>query len=371
MHVSRLLPVAFVACVSAVPLTDILNQNNGNLSTLINLLQTVPAVTQMLTTTTNITIFAPSNNAFTKLLQRNPNAARLMNSPNLLTGVLQYHVVPGRLAANEFVDKPRFEATMLAQPFANVTGGQKVELAKVNNTAMLFGGYKQASLDLAFDGGVLHIVDTVLTVPDNPANTAIDTGLTSLAGALNQVQLVDAVNSLVDITIFAPSNLAFEAIGGGLGSLQPQDLANILQYHVLTQPVRFSTDLLSQNQQSFLTLMGQNVTVRKENGQLFVNSARVVIADVLTSNGVVHVIDNVLNPANQTATPNPSILTQIPAFAGVASVPTPPFAEAISPTATFIPATVALNDAPLAALPTAALLVAGGAALLAVNLANL
>ncbi len=142
-----------------------------------------------------------------------------------------------------------------------------------------------------FDGGVLHIVDTVLTVPDTPANTAIDTGLTSLAGALSQAQLVQAVNALSDVTIFAPSNAAFEAIGTGLNAVQQQDLANILEYHVLMQPVRFSTDLLSQNQQSFLTLMGQNVTVRKQNGQVFVNSAKVILADVLTANGIVHVID--------------------------------------------------------------------------------
>ncbi len=103
----------------------------------------------MLSTTQNITIFAPSNNAFTKLLQRNPNAAQLMSNPNLLTGVLQYHVLQGKLVANDFANQPKFAATMLTQPFANVTGGQKVELAKVNNTAMLFGGYKQGSVVIA------------------------------------------------------------------------------------------------------------------------------------------------------------------------------------------------------------------------------
>ncbi len=102
-------------------------------------------MTQTLSTAQNITVFAPSNDAFTKLLQRNPNAAKLMNTPNLLTGVLQYHVLAGKTVANDFNVRPRFAQTMLAQPFANVTGGQKVELVKVNNAAMLFGGYKQAS----------------------------------------------------------------------------------------------------------------------------------------------------------------------------------------------------------------------------------
>lgn len=146
---------------------------------------------------------------------------------------------------------------------------------------------------MQFDGGnVVHIIDTVLTVPANPAQTAINTGLTSLAGALTAAGLVDGINALPDVTIFAPSNNAFRAIGSALGTLTTQDLAGILGYHVLArQPLRFSTDLLSTDQTTFATLQGQNITVRRDGSQVFVNSARVILADVLTSNGVVHVLD--------------------------------------------------------------------------------
>lgn len=137
----------------------------------------------------------------------------------------------------------------------------------------------------------MHVIDTVLTVPATAAQTAINTGLTSLAGALTDAGLVGPVHSLTDVTILAPSNDAFEAIGSALGTIAPKDLANILGYHVLTQQVRFSTDLLSADQMTLPTLQGQNVTVRRDGTQLFVNSARVLIADVLVANGVVHVLD--------------------------------------------------------------------------------
>lgn len=145
--------------------------------------------------------------------------------------------------------------------------------------------------DVQFDGGVVHVIDTVLTVPATPAETAVDTGLTSLAGALEAADLVDGIDSLSDLTIFAPSNDAFKAIGSALGSLSQQDLVSILGYHVLNKQVRFSTDLLKADQTTFTTLQGQNITVRRDGSQVFVNSAKVILTDVLTSNGVVHVLD--------------------------------------------------------------------------------
>lgn len=144
---------------------------------------------------------------------------------------------------------------------------------------------------MAFDGGVVHVIDSVLTVPATPTETAINTGLTSLAGALTNAGLVNTVDSLSDVTIFAPSNDAFKAIGSAIGTLTTQDVAGILGYHVVAQKVRFSTDFLSADQMTFSTLQGQKLTVRKDGGQLFVNSAKIIIADVLTSNGVVHVLD--------------------------------------------------------------------------------
>jgi len=148
--------------------------------------------------------------------------------------------------------------------------------------------YQDIELD---NNAILHIIDSVLTVPASPGQTATNTGLTSLAGALTATRLLDGVNSLSDVTILAPSNDAFTAIGSALGGISTNDLANVLGYHVLPGKIRFSTELLAADQVVLPTLQGTNLTIRRDGGNVFVNSARVVLADVITANGVVHVLD--------------------------------------------------------------------------------
>lgn len=144
-------------------------------------------------------------------------------------------------------------------------------------------------------------------------------GLTSLAGALTKTNMVTAVDGLSDVTIFAPSNDAFERIGSAAESASVTDLSTILSYHVLHggDMAMFSTNLLmgssvmsgttmampgmegmNMRRQSmtttpmtFATLQGGNINVRMENGKVFVNSAMVTTADIIVSNGVIHVID--------------------------------------------------------------------------------
>jgi transforming growth factor-beta-induced protein len=147
MRLLHLLPLALASShVSAEALTAVLAANNASLSTLSTLLATVPDVVTMLSSAQNITILAPSNDAFAKLMARNPNSAQLTQNPRLLTGVLQYHVLSGKIPSSDFSTTPRFASSMLTAPFANVTGGQRVELVKVNNTAMIFSGFKQGSM---------------------------------------------------------------------------------------------------------------------------------------------------------------------------------------------------------------------------------
>src|ERR1700750_207065 len=99
--------------------------------------------------------------------------------------------------------------------------------------------------DIKFTGGVMHIVDTVLTVPINPSFSAIDSNLTALAGALTTTNLISTIDNLKDVTIFAPSNEAFRAIGSATSSLTTQQLASILEYHVINNTVGYSTLLTS------------------------------------------------------------------------------------------------------------------------------
>merc|ERR1712058_94473 len=106
------------------------------------------------------------------------------------------------------------------------------------------------------------------------------------------------------------------------------NLTDILTYHVVNGTVAYSTDL---ENTTLSTLNGENITISIIDDEVFVNSAKVTVADVLVANGVVHVIDSVLNPGNSTAEPNPDEEESEPAFEGASSaandltsgVPTP------------------------------------------------
>lgn len=143
-----------------------------------------------------------------------------------------------------------------------------------------------------FTGGVLHIIDTVLTLPVAPSISAVDSLLTSFVGALKTTSLVTTVDSLKDVTIFAPSNDAFKAIGSATSALSQQQLASILEYHVINGTVGYSTLLMTGlANESFPTLSGGEINIRAQDNKVFVNSAQVTITDIIVSNGVIHVLD--------------------------------------------------------------------------------
>jgi uncharacterized surface protein with fasciclin (FAS1) repeats len=144
--------------------------------------------------------------------------------------------------------------------------------------------------DVNFTGGVIHVIDRFLVLPEIPSDTLTTAGLSSLRGALNRTNLIETVDTTPDVTIFAPSNEAFRNIGSALANISDEDLANVLSYHVVSGTVGYSSGL--ENGTTLTTLSGDNLTVTiGEEGRVFVNNARVTIADILVANGVVHVID--------------------------------------------------------------------------------
>jgi hypothetical protein len=107
------------------------------------------------------------------------------------------------------------------------------------------------------------------------------------------------------VTIFCPNNDAFQKLAGtpGANNITDEQLAEILQYHVVQGAVGYSTTL--SNGLKLPTLAGQELTITIDaEGALFVNNARVINSDILIANGVLHVIDTVLNPAEANAAPN-------------------------------------------------------------------
>tara|TARA_R110002003_G_scaffold121_5_gene10681 strand:- start:4432 stop:4959 length:528 start_codon:yes stop_codon:yes gene_type:complete len=174
-----------------------------------------------------------------------------------------------------------------------VTGGQRVQAVLRNGNVTFFSGLLANSTvsqaNVNFTGGVIHVIDNLLTLPENAADTLSAANLISLRGALNATGLVDVVNNTPNITVFAPTNAALQAIGGGLANLSTADITNVLTYHVINGTVGYSSGLA--NGTVLRAANGANLTITINQGRIFVNNARVVTSDVLIANGVAHVID--------------------------------------------------------------------------------
>lgn len=134
------------------------------------------------------------------------------------------------------------------------------------------------------------IVDTAVATPE----------LSTLVAAVSAAELVTTLQSAGPFTVFAPVNEAFAALPAGTVEtlLLPEnqaDLQAILTYHVVAGAV-MAGDLV--DGMEVQTVNGETLTINvaADGGVTINDSAAVVIADIVTSNGVVHVIDGVLLP---------------------------------------------------------------------------
>jgi uncharacterized surface protein with fasciclin (FAS1) repeats len=134
----------------------------------------------------------------------------------------------------------------------------------------------------------------------NIIQTAIENGsFGTLVAAVTAADLVDTLNGAGPFTVFAPVDAAFaELPEGTVESLllpeNKENLQGILTYHVVSGTV-LSTDLTDGMEAT--TVNGAAITIHITDGKVFINDAEVVIADVVTDNGVIHVINKVILPA--------------------------------------------------------------------------
>lgn len=229
-------------------------------------------------------------------------------------------------------------------PYANVTNGQRVQIVPGGNVSFVSGGLQNTTVNgtaMQFQGGSLYVVNNFLTLPQNITATAVAANLTSAVGAFQNLSLTQTLASRGDLTYFVPDNQAFQALGGTIANLSSTQLTQILEYHVVAAGTPlYSTEIM--NGTSVPTLQGSNLTVRIEGSDVYVNSAKVLTPNVLVANGVVHVIDRLLNPMNSTATPVTSTTEQ--AFPSASSASNVPFTSGVA-TPTSVAATKSAPNA--------------------------
>jgi uncharacterized surface protein with fasciclin (FAS1) repeats len=262
----------------------------ANLTTLLSL---VKAAELELPKDAKLTIFAPTNEAFAKLPREQVEFLTSAKGKPALQAILKHHVVAQSLESSALLDRRRLKAL----------SGQSLE---VDPAALTVDGARLVATDVAFDGGLVHVIDSVM-VPELRSIEEIvaqDERFATLRAAIGAAGLgpqLGAENS-GPWTVLAPSNDAFAKIPADALKALLADrpaLTAVLAAHVLPTAIR-RDEMLAQG--SARTLMGDGtVAFALESGAITVEGARIEVADIEAANGVIHIIDRVL-PARSAAT---------------------------------------------------------------------
>lgn len=227
----------------------------------------------------NITVFAPSNEAFSSA------GINLENlSQTELERIMNYHVVPDSLTASQ-LSSGRYATA--SGKFLTISTDNGVVIEPDNDAATV------VNADILGSNGVIHVIDKVLIAPEELSQLVANTGnLSILNTAIGRFpELVSAVEGFEsDFTVFAPTNTAFENFlasfpqYSSLEDVPDHVLRTILEYHLVDGEL-FSGEVSGQ----ITTLQGEEITASE------------VLDDVTTpnlnaSNGVAHVINEVLVP---------------------------------------------------------------------------
>lgn len=276
-------------------------QQTPELSTLVDAL-VAANLTGALSGDGPFTVFAPTNAAFNKIDSETLN--NIIANPALLTALLQYHVVSGDVKSGDLSNGP--VQTLLS--------GQTVDVNVSGGMVTLNGSSKVTTADVDASNGVIHIIDEVLFPEDFYAMTlaqivAGSPDHTILLSALAKPELSDllaaANDPTSDLTVFAPTDAAFEAVLAALGKTSIDEipvgvLKEIVTYHLVGGAV--TSDMLSNGDVNTLLpgIAGgpeyEFVTVDITDGAK-INGASVTAADLKAVNGVAHVVDAVLLPS--------------------------------------------------------------------------
>lgn len=298
-----------------------LAQSTNDLSSLVAaLVQADAGLVEALSGNGPFTVFAPTNKAFADLLDMlGPDYNSLADFDTagekaILAQILKYHVASGKVLSKDLTDDMMIETLQGENVTVQLDGGAFLEDATDVEAQI-------TTADAMASNGVVHIIDKVLLPQEALDALGLNTpNIVELAQSVSDLSLlVDALiqadAGLVDVlsgdgpfTVFAPTNAAFADLLNQLGSdynsladFNTADekalLAKVLTYHVVGAKA-LSTDL--SDGMEVTTVQGEKLKVKLSNGVKIDDAtdidATVTTADVMASNGVVHIIDKVMLP---------------------------------------------------------------------------
>jgi transforming growth factor-beta-induced protein len=262
----------------------------GQFTTLASLL-TAANLVDALTGPGPFTVFAPTDAAFANVPKATLDA--LAKDPAKLRAILLYHVVAGSVPASEAVKLTS----------AKTLNGASLPISVAGGTVSV-GTAKVVATDVFASNGVIHVIDSVLIPPalaapklKNIVATANGAGeFKTLTALLKSAGLAGTLQGKGPFTVFAPTDAAFAKVPKSTLAALAKDralLRSVLLYHVA--PGKLTAKQVT-TRKAVRTLNGKPVAIRTAGKSVRIGGAKVVKADVASSNGVIHVIDRVLIP---------------------------------------------------------------------------
>ena len=283
-------------------------------------LEADPSIAELLGGDDQLTVFAPTDAAFEALLgDLGLTAEQLLANTELLNAVLTYHVLATSVGEVKAAAAISVAQSPVPQNLVPTVNGENVALSisQENGEDVLYVNTSRVTgPDVDATNGVIHIIDKVLLPPPSDlsdTDSTIAEIVTALAGAENAefttllaalqtpgaAALLTAASDVdATLTVFAPTDAAFEALLTDLGItagdlLNDPNLPAILSQHILGTTVGSLTAYAS-NGGTVTTLASNNLNVDIQDNALVIEGSTVVEADVEASNGVIHVIDEVI-----------------------------------------------------------------------------
>ena len=252
----------------------------------------------------SLTVFAPTEEAFAALPEGTLDA--LLADPEALAGILTYHVLGSEVGVSAALD--------LAPTTVETLNGVDVALTKRDDDYLYVNLSKVVDYDIEASNGVIHVVDSVLLPPDLTPSTMTVAEIASsnddfetLVAAATAANLVATLNDPdASLTVFAPTDAAFEALGDAtlnylLNNLDV--LESTLLYHVVAGAELSSIDAIAAAGSAVGMANGDEATISLGDAGLMIESANIVVTDIVASNGIIHVIDSVLEAPSATGAP--------------------------------------------------------------------
>jgi len=288
---------------------------NPEFSTLVTALNRT-GLTATLDGTAQFTVFAPTNAAFQTFFTSLGSGVTVDNvNADVLKAILLNHVVANEIKST---DIPAATYVSTLSPINSTANAPTISMfvQKSGATVTLNGGVDSkgavvSTADVDASNGVIHIVNRVIQIPtlvdhvvDNPEFETLQTVVTSA----EQAAVLSALSGLTasaPATLFAPNNAAFATAlgtGGFANGASTAQVTKVLQYHVTTAGNVRSNQLSNNQIVPMFTSPVQNVTVILGTGTVDIrdtanNLSRVFQADIQASNGVIHGVNRVLQPA--------------------------------------------------------------------------